>query len=372
MRVVLLSQTINWLITSKNQDPDNSSNRHQVTINKMNKRRVISLSFIFLFLITPYFANAGIFSLKFWNLKTGKDAAQNSQPTSNSQTISLLKAAVNNDPNPAKGGGDIMVIDDSALLATPSITGDIVNVYKPKSDKISVYEVRDGDSLSQIAEMFNVSVNTIRWANDLEGSIQPGDTLVILPVTGITHTIKTGGTVHDLADIYDADAREIALFNGISIDTEFEPGDEIVVPNGVVEEKTKKKVDHSTGTKVAASAGTVNGGSLSHPLPGSIRTQGIHGYNGVDFGASVGTPIKAAASGQVIISKPAGYNGGYGKYVVVKHDDGTQTLYAHMSSTAATVGAWVSQGQTIGYVGNTGRSTGPHLHFEVRGSRNPF
>ena len=76
----------------------------------------------------------------------------NSQPIHNSQTISLLKAAVNNDPNPAKGGGDIIVVDDKALLSTPSITGDIVNVYKPKSDKISVYEVREGDSLSQIAK----------------------------------------------------------------------------------------------------------------------------------------------------------------------------------------------------------------------------
>lgn len=340
-------------------------------INKIIKRRVLSLSAIFLFLFTPYLVNAGVFSLNFWNLKNGEQVVTDSQRAPNSQTISLLKAAVNNDPNPAKGGGDIMVVDNKALLSSPSITGDVINVYKPKSDKISVYEVRDGDSLSQIAEMFNVSVNTIRWANDLEGAIQPGKTLVILPVTGVKHTVKTGGTVKDLAKIYNADAREIALFNGISVDTELDSGDEVVVPNGVVEE-VKKKIDHKTGTKVASNAGTVAGSFLSHPLPGSIRTQGIHGYNGVDFGASSGTSIFAAAPGQVIISKNSGYNGGYGNYVVIKHDNGVQTLYAHMTSTAVSVGAWVSQGQTIGYVGNTGRSTGNHLHFEVRGGRNPF
>ncbi|MDA8611274.1 peptidoglycan DD-metalloendopeptidase family protein [Candidatus Pacebacteria bacterium] len=343
-----------------------------MTIKTLVKRRLVTGLVLVAFLFIPYFANAGIFSLKFWNRSSSEDTELSSKPISNSQTVALLKAAVNNDPNPAKGGGDILVVDDKALMATPSITGDATSIYKPKSDKISVYEVRDGDSLSQIAEMFGVSTNTIRWANDLEGAIQPGETLVILPVTGVTHTIKTGGTVKDLADIYNADAKEIALFNGISMDTELKPGDEVVVPNGVVEEKEQKKVDHSTGTKVAATTGSSAGGFMSHPLPGSIRTQGIHGYNGVDFGASVGTPIYAAAGGQVIISKGSGWNGGYGNYVVIKHDNGAQTLYAHMSSTAIGSGAWASKGQVIGYVGNTGRSTGPHLHFEVRGARNPF
>lgn len=342
-------------------------------INKITKRRITAWVIVLAFLSFPYLANAGIFSLiNLWSIKSDDKIELDNSSVINSQTISLLKAAVNNDPNPAKGGGDIVVVDNKALLSTPSITGDIVNIYKPKSDKISVYEVRDGDSLSQIAEMFNVSVNTIRWANDLEGAIQPGQTLVILPVTGVKHTIKTGGTVADLAKIYNADAKEIALFNGLSIDTELKPGDEVVVPNGVVEEQKKKKVDHKTGTKVASNAGTVAGSFLSHPLPGSIRTQGIHGYNGIDFGASAGTSILAAASGQVIISKNTGYNGGYGNYVVIKHDNGVQTLYAHMTSTAVSVGTWVSQGQTIGYVGSTGRSTGNHLHFEVRGGRNPF
>ncbi len=88
--------------------------------------------------------------------------------------------------------------------------------------------------------------------------------------------------------------------------------------------------------------------------------------------ASAGAPIRAAAAGEVIVSKTGGWNGGYGNYIVIKHANGTQTLYAHNSSNAVSAGASVAQGEVIGYVGNTGRSTGSHLHFEVRGAKNPF
>jgi murein DD-endopeptidase MepM/ murein hydrolase activator NlpD len=260
------------------------------------------------------------------------------------------------------------------------VTGDAVSVYRPKSDQISVYEVREGDTLSQIAEMFQVSANTIRWANDLDGSIQPGQTLVILPVTGVRHTIKYGGTVADVAGLYNADPREIALFNGISVTTQLEAGSEIVVPNGEikVEEAPKRSsgaVASSGAGRVAASASSASAAGSSglvHPVPSGIRTQGIHGYNAVDFGAPIGTGIRAAAAGQVIISRVGGWNGGYGNYVVIKHDNGVQTLYSHLNTVSASAGQWVAQGENIGTVGNTGRSTGPHLHFEVRGGRNPF
>jgi murein DD-endopeptidase MepM/ murein hydrolase activator NlpD len=75
----------------------------------------------------------------------------------------------------------------------------------------------------------------------------------------------------------------------------------------------------------------------------------------------------------VVVAKAGGWNGGYGSYVVIQHGNGSQTLYAHMSKVAAYDGEEVSQGQTIGYVGETGEATGPHVHFEIRnGIRNPF
>ena len=103
-----------------------------------------------------------------------------------------------------------------------------------------------------------------------------------------------------------------------------------------------------------------------------MRTQGIHGYNAVDLAAGYGSPIRAAAAGEVIVSKASGWNGGYGQYIVIRHANGAQTLYSHMMRNDVGVGSYVSQGQVIGGMGSTGKSTGTHLHFEVRGARNPF
>ena len=108
-------------------------------------------------------------------------------------------------------------------------------------------------------------------------------------------------------------------------------------------------------------------GNRVHPITGQYGTHG-----GTDIGASYGSAIYAAGSGTVVTAyNNSAYNGGYGNYAMINHGNGIQTLYAHMSVCSVTVGQSVSAGQTIGYVGSTGRSTGPHLHFEVRvnGSR---
>ena len=106
-------------------------------------------------------------------------------------------------------------------------------------------------------------------------------------------------------------------------------------------------------------------GPRVHPITGEYKNHG-----GTDIGASYGSAIYAADSGKVVQSSD-GWNGGWGNYVMIDHGNGMQTLYAHMSSRAVSVGQTVKKGQTIGYVGSTGMSTGPHLHFEmyVNGSR---
>ena len=113
-------------------------------------------------------------------------------------------------------------------------------------------------------------------------------------------------------------------------------------------------------------------GYFVNPLPTGRKTQGLHGpgNRGIDIGAPKGTPIYASASGAVLIAK-TGWSGGYGSMVVIQHPNGTKTLYAHMSKLGIRTGATVARGETIGYVGSTGRSTGPHLHFEVFNARNP-
>jgi murein DD-endopeptidase MepM/ murein hydrolase activator NlpD len=276
-------------------------------------------------------------------------------------------------PAPARGGGDIKIIDDSALMPEEGPAGTIADIEKPKNSTISLYVVREGDTLSEIAEMFDVSVNTIRWANDIptRGTIRVGQTLTILPITGVKYTVEKGDTLSSIAKELHSDADEIAVFNGIEEGSALAVGTKLIIPNGEITVAVAAPAPRpsSYGTTVSPTYA----GYYMRPISSGTKTQGIHGYNGVDLAASIGTPIMASASGSVIVVRNSGWNGGYGIYVVIKHDNGTQTLYAHNSSNIVSVGQRVVQGQVIGYIGSTGRSTGAHVHFEIRGGpRNPF
>ena len=287
--------------------------------------------------------------------------------------MALLRAAVNYNPDPAKGGGDITIVGDKALLAEAGPSGTIANVeeYKASSGQIALYVVRSGDTLSQIAKMFGVSVNTIMWANGTEraSTIQPGETLVILPISGIQHTVKKGETLAGIVKKYKGDLSEVIEYNGFRENQSLAIGDVVTIPDGEI---TAVNTRTSSASQYKGGTGPAYSGYYIHPLPGGVKTQGLHGYNGIDLGAPYGTPIIASASGVVILSKDYGWNGGYGNYVVIKHDNGTQTLYSHNSSNIVSVGQFVVQGQVIGYIGSTGRSTGNHVHFEIRGAKNPF
>lgn len=281
----------------------------------------------------------------------------------------LLSAANNPVPDIPRGGGDI-VVQDSTLVAS-GIVGE--NDVSPMgSNEIRVYTVREGDSLSQVAEMFGVTTNTILWANDLPRAtqIQPDDVLVILPVAGVQHIIKSGDTLSSIAKKYDGDAEEILAFNQLTDASDLSVGGALIIPGGTVQ-SVQARAATARPVKISGSTSDSSAGFI-HPVPGATRTQGIHGNNAVDFAAGHGTTIRAAAAGEVIVSKSSGWNGGYGQYIVIRHNNGSQTLYAHFSQNYVGVGAYVAQGEAIGAMGNTGRSTGTHLHFEVRGARNPF
>lgn len=310
-----------------------------------------------------------------------------------SQNVAVLQAAINADPNPSKGGGNITVVSDSALLPDSGPAGTVADIDTsiptPKSDQISVYVVRPGDTLSGIAQMFGVSVNTIKWANDISASgvIHEGDILIILPVTGVQYTITKGDTAASIAKKFGGDAQEILNFNGIPDGTALAVGTQIIIPGGeeaapavAPSRSSSGSSGSSSPTHYAQNIHTLSpsyDGYYNFPLPSGdgILTQGIHGYNAVDLGTPIGTPVLAAASGQVIIARFAPgdpWFGGYGNYIVIQHDNGTQTLYAHLSKEIVERGWNVVQGQVLGYSGTTGDSTGPHLHFEVRGAKNPF
>jgi len=312
----------------------------------------------------------------FWPFSTNANAATNTSIPGSRPSV--LAAAINYDPNPNKGLGDLQMISDNALMSHDGPNGTINDVATSmSSDRISVYVVRAGDTLGEIAVMFGVSINTIKWANDLTSttSVHPGDTLIILPVSGVKRTVVKGDTLKSIAKKYGADADEVATFNGLDSSEPLAIGSQLIIPGAEFTPSTplKKNTPRKISEPYLGGGGSVQFDYYSNPMPGALVTQGIHGWNGVDLGAPRGTPIRAAADGIVIIARSGGgWNGGYGNYVVITHGNGSQTLYGHMKNLIVSSGQSVSSGQIIGYEGSTGESTGPHLHFEVRGAANPF
>lgn len=310
----------------------------------------------------------------FWPFSTNADAATNAIIPTTSTPV--LVAPTNRNPNIGASLA-LATSGDSALVSYNGPAGTTAAVsHAVPSDRISVYVVRPDDTLSEIADMFGVSVNTIVWANNLKSvrDVNPGDVLIILPVSGVERTIVKGDTLKSLAKKYSSDAGEIAQYNGLDSNAPLEIGSTVIIPGGEIAAPAPSVRPSPTVIREPYPVDdSVQTGYYSNPLPGGIITQGLHDGRAIDIGAARGTPIHAPADGVVIIVRNnGGWNGGYGNYVVITHDNGTQTLYAHMKSAIVSAGQAVLSGQTIGYVGSTGRSTGPHLHFEVRGAANPF
>lgn len=327
-------------------------------------------------LLVPFVTNAGILSF-ISDVFSGQEASAESQTfiESSSQNMDLLEAAIT--PDLALNTiSDITIVGNEALLpevGPSTLAPEVVDNY---NGQISVYSVRSGDSFAAIAKMFDVSVNTILWANDLTKNsvLKAGQTLVILPMSGVMHTVVSGDTLQGIAKKYGGDISEISSFNDLKVTDKLMIGDTIIIPDGEVSFTTKPSV--VSGSTVSRLTTTYSGpeysGYYQKPFAIGRKTQGLHGYNGVDYGMPIGSALYAAAAGTVIIAKDSGYNGGYGKYVAIQHPNGTQTIYGHMNAVMVSVGQSVSKGQTIGVSGNTGKSSGPHLHFEVRGAKNPF
>ena len=280
---------------------------------------------------------------------------------------------INSTTNLARGGGSVMV-EDGVFIAAGAAGEDEIATSRLANGEISVYTVRPGDSMSQIAEMYGVTTNTILWANDIARStdIRPGDSLIILPIVGVQHTVQTGDTLSSIAKKYEGSEDEILVYNQLSSAGDLTVGERIMIPGGRVEVQQAPVRTASAAQPTRVSGSVSSSGGFVHPAPGTVRTQGLHGFNAIDFGGPIGSPILAAAAGEVIVSRSSGWNGGYGNYVVIRHTNGVQTLYSHNNTNLVGVGEFVEAGQQIATMGNTGRSTGPHLHFEVRGARNPF
>ncbi|MDQ5893050.1 MAG: hypothetical protein QG640_60 [Patescibacteria group bacterium] len=329
----------------------------------------------------PKTAQAGLFS--FISDLTGDKASAKTLevPTEvNSQNMALLQAAVNVDPNPNKSDSSDPIMVDNSFVAQIGPQGTVSEVEDRISTEISLYTVRSGDTLSKIAEMFGVSVNTIIWANELGKNpvLREGQMLVILPISGIKYTVKKGDTIRGIVLKYKSNLEEVLEYNDLTLTSTLGIGDVIVIPDAeptIID--TPKILTSRTTVTATNTVHDANGpfypGYYIRPIDGGKKSQGLHGYNAVDLAAPVGTSIHASAAGTVIASMTnGGWNGGYGNYVIISHKNGTQTLYSHTQKNFVSVGDTVEQGQLIAKVGMTGKSTGPHVHFEIRGAKNPF
>lgn len=347
----------------------------------LSREVIISFSFLFLTIFYPATASAGLFSDLKSDLTTvvvDRAAAKTQDvDSSNVQNMALVQAAVNSDPNPINISQST-VVSGNALVPEISPSATVLDVDNQTSTQISTYVVRKGDTLSKIASMFDVTVSTIIWANDLgpKPSLHEGETLLILPISGIRHVVKRGDTLKTIVLKYKADMGDVLSYNNLTTTSVLSEGDVLIIPDGemvtITPKASTKKSLVFKDNPVHDANGPSYPGYYMRPISGGRESQGLHGYNAVDLAAPIGTPIYASAAGVVIASMTGGWNGGYGNYVIISHSNGTQTLYAHNRDNLVVPGETVEQGQMIARIGVTGKTTGPHVHFEIRGARNPF
>jgi len=241
----------------------------------------------------------------------------------------------------------------------------------PKQQRPFVYTVQAEDTIGNIAAQFNISTNTILWANGLNNktTIKVGDHLTILPITGVLHTVSSGDTVLELAGRYDADLADIIARNSLDEDASLSIGQKIIIPDGYISPRTAPPILPRDTRLVTDPNANVPPADASGPgLVWPTTTKHIAqyfrwGHTGIDLDDRTRPPVYAAANGTIEFT---GWLGGYGNLIIVNHGGGLRTYYAHLEKFYASKGQTVAKGAAIAKMGSSGRSTGSHLHFEVR------
>lgn len=274
---------------------------------------------------------------------------------------------------------DISGSDQTAVDASP-----LANAVRtqPEADtntastrtRVESHVVQEGETLGSIAREYGISVETILAANKLRGPslIHPGDKLRILPMDGIAYVVRGGDTLKKIAATYKSDPDRIREANGLANASELSIGDELILPDGELPPPPPPKRSASIASNlrdIFIPSTARNGDRFLWPTAVRRITQlfgarewGMR-HTGLDIGGPVGTPIYAADDGVVIGS---GWNrGGYGNMIIIDHGSGWFTRYGHSSKLLVVAGDSVKKGEIIAFMGSTGRSTGPHLHFEI-------
>lgn len=226
------------------------------------------------------------------------------------------------------------------------------------------YQIRPGETLTQIAQRFSVSIETLVSSNEslLENlaELEPGQVLRLVK-NGLLHRVKSGQTVTDISQTYRVSVAEIVAANDLAERRYIYAGEELFIP-GASDSPAWRRFQLAGG-KRAFFSWPLNGpltsafGPRRHPI-----THRPDFHEGIDLEVPEGTEVYAARSGRVVF---AGRRGGYGLTVILQHDHGYRTVYAHLSELFVYRGQFIEGGQRLALSGNTGNSSGPHLHFEI-------
>lgn len=265
------------------------------------------------------------------------------------------------------GAGSVVISNTLTAAAVAPADAAAYALWPARNDPVP-YPVQPGDNPTTIAQKFGLDLSTIIWANGtLEANpelLSVGQTLLIPALDGVLHTVKAGDTLNSLATLYKVDASLIAWFPGNHLpnaDAPLQVGQLLMVPGG--RKPYVAPPPAPAPPPRAAQQSTSNRGYFVWPTGGRI-SQASHAYHiALDIAAPMNTPIYASASGTIVY---AGWDdSGYGYTILIDHGNRWRTRYAHLSGMYFETGDWVNQGELIALMGSTGRSTGPHLHFEI-------
>ena len=220
------------------------------------------------------------------------------------------------------------------------------------------YQVGAGDTLAALADRFGITLDTIISFNDIkrERDLKPGRELLIPNRSGIRYVVRRGDNLSRIAMRHGVSLSALLDINEVESSL-IAPGQSLLIPGAGLSENARNRVLGQLFVRPARGRITSGYGHRNDPFTGLRKF-----HNGIDIANQRGTPVVAAMSGTVV---KAGYNGNYGRYLILRHADGFQTLYAHLDQALVTVGDRIRQGQQVGEMGNTGYSSADHLHFSI-------
>lgn len=299
---------------------------------------------------------------------SGAEVAVSTQSSSTQTQLVELEAT----PTPLPDGS-LPIINDSSLNPLPN-----PRTYKtiPPAHNFQMHEIARGETPNIIASQYGISANTLLggniWLSKESNQLQVGAQLLILPVDGVLHKVRAGETIESIAELYQVPAADIIAYPSNNLQFPFYrlvPGSELLIPGASIGQflfiAPKSVATNAAGQPQWKVFGT---GTYIWPINGRCLTQFYNGFHpAIDVSSSEGAPVYASDTGTVTYASfAAGIYYDYGNLIVINHGNGFETFYAHLSGISVFPGQTVTKGDLIGSTGNTGRSTGPHIHFEIR------